>query len=237
MHYRFVSVIAVTINLMLHSSLIQASNKLSNRYATGNVFNLLLGLYKVNPLRTSQVYRSFSEGVLSGHPDRKKVDGMQFESNENNKKKLKLNLKEIEKVIHLKHKKARRVIGKPEYDIEDVDIENFNVDILVNDSYSKEKIEKKLDTDADDFSSYFAHIGSDENNDDVQVNKLLPASDTTLEIPRISENFKLKNEDSIDFTDKTKAIDKIPSYVDVPNDIQGGIVMTDKFDTADVIVI
>ncbi|XP_026734452.1 uncharacterized protein LOC113498584 [Trichoplusia ni] len=234
MHYRFVSVIAVTINLMLHSSPSRASNQ--RGYKNGNVFNVLLGLYKVNPLRRSQIYRSFSEGVLSGHPERTKVEDMKFESNENKKKKLKSNLNEIEKVIHVKHRKPRKKMGKPEYNIEDVDIENFTVDIMINDTSSKEKIE--VNPENDNFSGLFAHIGSDEIDDDLPVTKLLPINDTIQNIPRISENFKLHKDLSIEFgSDKTKGIDKISPYVDVPNEIQGRIVMTDKFDTADVIVI
>ncbi|KAJ8709489.1 hypothetical protein PYW08_009493 [Mythimna loreyi] len=174
-----------------------ANTKRKNN-ANDNVFNMLLGLYKINPLKTSPVYRSFSTNLLTGmgrgNDDRVVLNSESSESLIENKQ-VKTNLNEIEKMIHTKNKKPVNFIERPAYDLNDVvSTENFNAEFVINDKVlSKEALQRTLLDDhnyREDFSSLFDHIGSIEADSEMSVTKLLPTKSTIIPYTQVSNQNK-----------------------------------------------
>lgn len=207
---------------------------MSGRGKNGDVFNLLLGLYKLNPLRSSKVYKSFSEHVLSGHYEKKNHDVMHFDSNESAKRRVKIDLNEIEKVIHGKSNRSNKAIRKPEYSVDSVDIENFTVNIVMNNRIN-ERFNLNHDDNIDIYSSIFGLMNSNEIEDEIPVTKLLPVNDSIAETSNPSN--RILNEVTSKYLEVNKAVDNIGTVVEYRNEIQDRGVMSDKLDTGDVIVL
>ncbi|XP_047035861.1 uncharacterized protein LOC124641739 [Helicoverpa zea] len=207
MYYYSVLRLLVSIVMLfscIHSYLAERHYKRSN--ANGNVFNLLLGLYKINPLKGSDVYRSFSDKLLLGRSE--KAQGYKANSDEIGKGQLKESLNEIEKIIHLTTKKPSSTFVKPAYDVDDVSTENFKVDIVVNEKYMVKDDMRRIE-DEDDFNSILGHLSSNEVKD-IPVTKLLPVNATSAFEPfyEIVDN-NVPSSDNFEFRDKS--LDEAPS--------------------------
>lgn len=152
----------------------------------GNIFNLLLGLYKVNPLKSSKVYKAFSDDVLLGRGDKTHVV-LNFESDEYAKEQMKTNLHEIEKIIHKKSDdKPKSRFEKPEYDINDLSTENFKVDIVLNEKVLAKEQLKKSYQDKEEYGTFFGHIGSNEIYDNGLFTSK-PTSHIKIKSPQMSK--------------------------------------------------
>ncbi|XP_022827722.1 uncharacterized protein LOC111357322 [Spodoptera litura] len=187
MHYHSASELLFCI-LLIHCIQVNSTTKqLDIRHPNGNIFNVLLGLYKVNPLKSSKVYKAFSEDMLLGRGDKTHIV-LNFESDEYAKEQMKTNLHEIEKIIHKKSEKPRNHLEKPEYDINDVSTENFKVDIVLNDKILAKEQLKKSYQDKEEFGSLFGHIGSNEIFDNaLPVTKLLPMNRIKFQSRHVSK--------------------------------------------------
>lgn len=95
-------------------------------------FNVLLNLYKMNPLKESNIYKSFSQHTLSRGVDENSVP-IKLESNEKERERTRINLKQIEQIIHHGIKRPdlqSTEVRNPDYDVNNVDTEKFNIDIF-----------------------------------------------------------------------------------------------------------
>lgn len=117
---------------------------------------------------------------------------LNFESGESVKinNQVKMNLNEIEKMIHTKKKKPANHFVKPAYDLDDVSTENFKADLVLDDTVlSKEALQRALLDNHNinqDFSALFEHIESNEIDTDMPVTKLLPVKDTNIRYSQVS---------------------------------------------------
>ena len=140
------------------------------------------------------MFQSFSNDLLMGMGQGSKNKlVLNFESGESVKinKQVKMNLNEIENMIHKKNKKQSYHFEKPAYDLDDVSTENFKADLVFDDTVlSKEAVQKALLDNhniREDFSALFEHIGSKEIDTDAPVTKLLPVNDTIIRYSQMSD--------------------------------------------------
>lgn len=195
------------------------------------------------------MYKTFSENVMT-HGD-KVTSSLRFDSNErkeaNYKQPFIKQLNEIEKLIHPRYKRplVHNSMEKPEYDIENVDIEKFNVDIVVNDKLAKEyeqkeKQENKYEypSQIENFSGLISHINSDFNdlNDDLPSTKLVPVNDRA--ISKALTNTRLyptKHRGKSNLDEIFGVADG--TVVQIDNDIQDTPIPNDNMVPANVIVL
>lgn len=174
-------------------------------------FNVLLNLYKMNPLKKSQVYKSFLNGILL--PNRGN-SALNNDSNESvfTKTKPTLSVKQLENIINASN--SNNNIKQPDFDIENINAEKFSIDNINNQIESSSRKE--------DFNSIFGHLESVED-DHIPVTKMLPVNNTN--------SIALLNTNEIDFDlpgDKNRNVDRVFSYVNATAEnaaIQNFIVM------------
>lgn len=139
-------------------------------------FNVLLNLYKVKPLKKSQIYKSFSNRIL--FPNRNDDAAPNFDPGESffNKSKATLSFTQLENIINANH--SNNEIEKPGFDVENIDTEKFTIDTpirTVNESLNRKE----------DFNYLF---GNQESEDDHSlVTKTLPVNNTNS-LPLLNTN-------------------------------------------------
>ncbi|KAL4708565.1 hypothetical protein ACJJTC_014173 [Scirpophaga incertulas] len=104
-----VRVFVLLIHVLSHFILISSSNAKERssprlKRTTKQKFDVLLNLYKINPLRQSQVFNTFSNRILAPSMSVKAIDALHFDSNEStreNRARTLMNLKQIAEAIHV----------------------------------------------------------------------------------------------------------------------------------------
>lgn len=195
-----------------------------------DVFNLLLGLYKLNPLKHSKVYSKFAKNVLAPGDI---TDVLSSSENRNYHKKYQ-ELKEIENVIHpLIKKQSKHFLDKPEYDVENIDTENFKIDLVLPD---------KVETDYRPANKYdsvnileqYGFTNSKENKIPINApnTKLLPVNQWLLpnSIKHISTSIRK-------FDRKNRPQGNENQYRQIPKNFQEAPIISDNELTADVVVL
>ncbi|KAJ0170863.1 hypothetical protein K1T71_013635 [Dendrolimus kikuchii] len=139
-------------------------------------FNVLLNLYKMNPLRQSKIYNALFNNILSPRPDT--VDrSLNFNLNESTKEKevkTVLHLKQIEKAIHTP-KGHTKEIKPPDYDVRNVEVEKFN-NIQITTPEGMNNVERIMNTIDGDLEDILGHLDSNEivdpvTKEDIRNNK------------------------------------------------------------------
>ncbi|RVE43873.1 hypothetical protein evm_011489 [Chilo suppressalis] len=177
-----------------------------------NKFEVLLNLYKINPLRQSKIYKQFSNRMLLPNRVDNPTDVLHFDSNESTrerKARTKVNLKQIEEAIHMTQPRHKFKIGPPSYTVHDVVPEKFNGEQVFDISrLHKDKGRKEV---TEVFDNILDHISRESNetprkvqsNVDFLANNgsksFLDDNRTNLRIGAIinlNKNVTLRNENS-----------------------------------------
>nr|XP_053619886.1 uncharacterized protein LOC128680635 isoform X2 [Plodia interpunctella] len=168
-------------------------------------FNVLLGLYKISPLKNSYIYKKFSNHVLL--PTRT-ADIVHYESHESsieNRTRLGLNLKHIENIIHATA--SPKNITSGQY----YSVENKGPEFFTNAMQPSYTLEIPSQGSDDQFNNIFDHISS---NDVETVNtKLVPVNVTLPKENIINKNKNIIKNDTVD------ELDLIFSKIDSKKDV------------------
>ncbi|CAB3222913.1 unnamed protein product [Arctia plantaginis] len=229
-HYRYGLVVTVIVNVILEKNFHIYAINIPRRDGV-DVFNLLLGLYKLNPLKHSKVYSKFAKNVLAPGD----ITGVLSSSENKNYQKKYQELKEIENVIHpLIKKQPKHSLDKPKYDVENVDTEDFRVDLVLPDN---------IETDYKPANKYgginileeYGIIKSNDNKmpmNNAPNTKFLPVNQWLL--PTSIKH----NPTSMGQLDReNRPHDNKNQYRQIPNSFQEAPIISDNELTADVVVL
>ncbi|XP_059050487.1 uncharacterized protein LOC131845440 [Achroia grisella] len=171
------SVFGVILTLV---TLITCSNSATSKYrmkrAYTDNFNILLNLYKMNPLKSSNIFKTFSNNMLLPNRAEESNAIMHFDSNESvreNQMRVDRNLKHIEDIIHVE-KPHRQEISPPDYIVADTSPEIFSNENRINDIVS-DIGHKHVEMKQKKFRSLFADIENDKDGNTIFKTKAIPS--------------------------------------------------------------
>lgn len=151
----------------------------------------------------SNFYKSFSHQAML--PNKARAPGvvLNIESNESTKEKqekINLHWKQIEQKIHATNT-LRKPSNQPDYDIQNVNVENFTIDVIVNDQNNNSEFDRRKVKHG--FTDILALLESGEINENVSVYKKVPTKEEQVFVKELlsqnindkldSNNEKIKN--------------------------------------------
>ncbi|XP_046973099.1 uncharacterized protein LOC124539790 [Vanessa cardui] len=168
----------------------------TNRKKRSNTdnFNILLSIYKMNPLQRSKVFKTFSNRILLPKPDEQTPE-LNYNSNESTKKQngTKVKLKPIEEYIH--DVPDTPVIDRPLY-IENKP-ESFNPGQFLDTLISRNNGNSEMDNDdAENLIKRVDHPNKKLNS--LHLNILRNTTDYTEDTPARFGNLKVFNLNKVD---------------------------------------
>ncbi|XP_031763953.2 uncharacterized protein LOC116412812 [Galleria mellonella] len=173
-HLTFSLTTELTLLAMVSCNII-ITPKHRNKRSYADNFNVLLNLYKMNPLKRSNIFKTFSNNMLL--TNRAANATLHFDSNESIREKqmrVDRNLKHIEDIIHVE-KSRRPEINQPDY-IADTSPEIYSNDNVIN--YLVANIGHKHDREMKQKKLNYLFEDTESNEDSNSVFKPIKATST-----------------------------------------------------------